>query len=260
MTSQALMNPLRALWEKGQPAVGTMILACRDPVVVQIAAAAGMDFIYYDLEHRPYDVRTLHDLCQVTRLSGMAALVGPKDIEHHAISQALDLGANGIVLPHVETIEEVKTGIEAVLYPPLGRRGAAGVAGHNMYVPHPIAEQVTAMNQQVLLMLKVESESAIDRLEELIEPEGVHGVTTGPLDLSISMGLAGKAGSPKVRKLIERVQAVCKQRDIPFGANASSPDEVRMALESGAQWVIASYDVAALHKEWKELAGAKLRE
>ena len=257
MPSDALRNSLKSLWDNGQPAVGTMVLVCSDLAVAQIAAAAGMDYVYYDLEYRPQHSQKIHDLCQMTRLSGMAALVGPKDIEPHSISHALDLGANAIVLPHVETVEEVKMGIEATLYPPLGRRGAAGVAGHNMYVPHPIAEQVTRMNEQTQLLLKVESDSAIDRLEELVEPEGVAGVTTGPLDLSLSMGLAGKADSAQVRRLTERVQKVCEQRGIAFGAQASTPDDVRRALDSGAQWVTASYDGAALQAHWQELAAVK---
>ena len=259
MTSDTLVNPLKAMWDRGEAAVGTMMLVLSDPAAVQIAAAAGMDFIIFDLEHRPQDSQTLHHLCQVARLAGMAALVTPKDIEHHAITHALDLGANGVILPHVETIDEVKLGLSAVRYPPHGTRGAAGVAGHNMYVPHPIAEQIAAMNEQTLLLLKVESESAIDHLEELVAPEGVHGVMVGPLDLSVSMGLPGQASSPRVGKLIARVQAVCRQRGITYGANASTPDEVRAALDSGAEWVIASYDGAALRNDWKACADAKRR-
>src|SRR5438270_13685497 len=116
------VNPLRRIWRAGRAAIGTYIFYSRDITTVQVAAASGLDFIVFDLEHRPHDPETIHDLLQMARLTGVAPLVGPADIATHAISYVLDLGASGVIIPHVETSEEVAPAIQAVRYPPAGRR------------------------------------------------------------------------------------------------------------------------------------------
>ena len=114
------VNPLKSIWDSGRTAVGTYIIYSRDLTTVQLAAAAGLDFVMFDLEHRPYDYETVHDLSQVARMAGMASLVGPRDITVHAISYVLDIGASGVVIPQVKTPEEVALAISAVRYPPFG--------------------------------------------------------------------------------------------------------------------------------------------
>jgi 2-keto-3-deoxy-L-rhamnonate aldolase RhmA len=127
------VNPLRRIWGAGRAAVGTYIMYSCDLTTVQLAASSGLDFVVFDLEHRPHDLETIHALSQVARLTGMAPLVGPPEIAAHAISRVLDLGASGVIIPHVETPTEVDLAVQAVRYPPLGRRGRCGVAGHNLY-------------------------------------------------------------------------------------------------------------------------------
>src|SRR5690349_19824935 len=127
------VNPLKRIWESGGVAIGTYIMYSRDIPTVQLAAASGLDFVMFDLEHRPHDYETVHDLSQVARLMGMASLVGPETISSSAISRVLDLGASGVVIPHVETAEEVEIATKSVRYPPLGNRGRCGLAGHNLY-------------------------------------------------------------------------------------------------------------------------------
>ena len=203
------VNPLKRIWDSGGVAVGTYIMYSRDLTTIQLAAAAGLDFVMFDLEHRPHDYETIHDLSQVARMAGMASLVGPKDITVHAISHVLDIGASGVVIPHVETAEEVALAISAVRYPPLGRRGRAGVAGHNLYSPtRSVAEEIRHYDTDVSLLLKVESESAIGRLDELVASDEVNGVMVGPLDLSIDIGVPGEIGHERVLALIDHVREV----------------------------------------------------
>ena len=152
------VNPLKRIWDAGRVAIGTYLNYSRDPATVQVAAAAGLDFLLFDLEHRPYGYETVHDLSQIARLAGMASLVGPREISAHAISHVLDIGASGVVVPHVETTEEVELVIQAVRYPPLGSRGRAGIAGHNMYSPgRSTIEEIAHYNRDVALLLNVES-------------------------------------------------------------------------------------------------------
>jgi 2-keto-3-deoxy-L-rhamnonate aldolase RhmA len=248
------VNPLKKIWDAGGVAVGTYIMYSRDIATVEIAAASGLDFLVIDLEHRPHGSESIHDLAQVARLAGLAPLVGPKDISQHAISHALDLGASGVVIPHLETPEEVALAIKAVRYPPRGRRGRCGVAGHNLYSPRSIGEEITHYNSDVALLLKVESETAIRRLDELVAPGEVDGVMIGPTDLSLDLGLPGQTNHPRLVALVDHVRAVCSAKKIHYGAYVHSPEEVPDAIRAGATWVVVGSEIDFLAASWVKAA------
>ena len=254
------VNPLNEIWDAGGAAVGSYIMYSRDIATVEIAAAAGLDFLLFDLEHRPHDLETIHDLCQVARLAGVAPLVGPAAIDAHAISVVLDIGASGVVIPHVETVEEVQIAIDAVRYPPRGHRGRAGVAGHNLYAGgRSTVEEIEHYDSDVSLFLKVETEAAIGRLEELVASGEVDGVMVGPLDLSIDMGIPGETKDPRLQGLIARVREVCGKAGIQYGDYVSSPADIRSAIDAGASWVIVGSEMDLLLAGWKGAAQGKGR-
>ncbi len=249
------VNPLNDIWDSGRAAVGTYFMYTRDIASVEIAAAAGLDFIVFDLEHRPHDSEAIHDLCQVARIAGLAPLVGPPAIEEHSISHVLDIGASGVIIPHVQTPEEVELAVNSVRYPPQGKRGRAGVAGQNLYhAPISTADEIASFNSNVSLFLKVESEAAIVRIDELLAPDGVDGAMVGPLDLSIDMGIPGETTNPRLLDLIDRVRTACGDGGVRFGDYVSSPDHVSGAVEAGASWVIVGSELDALATAWKSAA------
>ena len=252
------VNPLRRLWKNGRAAVGTYIMYSRDITTVQVAAAAGLDFVLFDLEHRPQTSETIHDLCQVARLAGLAPLVGPQFIASDAISHALDLGASGVVIPHVQTSEEVQLAVDAVRYPPAGRRGRCGMAGHNLYRPAPAEDEMAHYNEEIALLLKVESEAAIARLDDLILP-GVDGVMIGPSDLALDMGVGAKTDDPRVASLVERVRSVCHARGVVYGTYIGRPEDVPEALAQGARLIIVGSELGTLAASWTR-AGQQARE
>ena len=247
------VNPLRKLWKNGRAAVGSYIMYSRDITTIQIAAAAGLDFVLFDLEHRPQASETIHDLCQVARLAGLAPLVGPPNITPHAISHSLDLGASGVVIPHVETPDEVKLAVNAVRYPPVGKRGRCGMAGHNLYRPAPPDEEMAHNNEDVILLLKVESEAAIVRLDELILP-GVDGVMVGPSDLALDLGIGAKTDDPTVAKLIDQVCSVCHAKDVVYGTFIGDAEDVPAALDQGAKWIIVGSEMGLLAASWTRIS------
>jgi len=252
------VNPLRSKWKAGKTVVGTFIMYSRDIATIEIAASAGLDFILFDLEHRPHDPATIHDLCQVARLAGMAPLVGPKTIEHHAIAHALDLGASGVVIPHVETPNDVAVAIDAVRYPPKGKRGYCGTAGHNLYAGRTLggsmSEQIENYNNDVSLLLKVESEAALLNLDELVASDGVDGVMIGPADLSVDMGIPGQIHHERIAALTAHAKDVCRKRNIHYGAFVSTVEAGRDAVADGATWVVVGSEMDSLSALWNQAA------
>lgn len=251
------VNPLKTKWETKEILIGTHIMYSRDISTIQIAAAAGLDFIVFDLEHRPHDYETIHDLCQTARLTGLAPIVGPEEISQFAISHVLDMGASGVLIPHVETTQDVKTAVEALLYPPQGKRGRAGIAGHNLYNPNlPVEEEVETYNKDISLLLKVESESAIRHLEELVSIDVVNGVMIGPSDLSLDMGIPGQVKHERILELFDITKSICDKRGIEFGINVSSVKDIPDAISNGAKWVIASSEMDLLSEGWSTASNA----
>ena len=248
------VNPLRDIWNAGRSAVGTYILARRDISTVETAAAAGLDYVIFDLEHRPYGPESIHDLCQVSRLSGMAALVTVAQIEHHSICHALDLGASGVILPQVQTIEQVELAINAVHYPPKGRRGRCGVAGHNLYRAAPTADEVEHYNRDVALLLKVETEYAIEHLDQLVAFDRVDGVQVGPGDLALDLGVPNNHA--QIANLTDQVRKVCKKRGIQFGDHADRPEQVPDMVAEGSTWTTVGIDITILRDAWSKAAQA----
>lgn len=251
------VNPLTEVWNSGRAAVGTYIMYDRDITTVQIAAAAGLDFIVFDMEHRPHDYETIHDMAQVARLAGIAPIVGPAEIAEYPISHVLDLGASGIIIPHVETPEDVAMALNATRYPPNGRRGRSGVAGHNLYhAPESVVDELRHYDSDVSLFLKIEAEEAIVRIDELLAPGGVDGAMIGPVDLSINMGIPGQTTHPRLLELVDRVRNACIDRGIRFGDYVGSPDDVAAAVEAGASWVIVGSEMDALGEAWRRAAAS----
>lgn len=248
------VNTLQQVWDSGRAAVGSYLMFSRDVTSVEIAAAAGLDFIIFDLEHRQQNPETIHDLCQVARLAGVAPIVGPKDITPHAISHVLDLGASGVLIPHVETPADVAMAIEATRYPPKGRRGRCNRMGHNLYDMSPLSEEVAMYNEDLSLFIKVESESALRNIEELIAPDEVDGVMVGPADLSLDMGIPGQTQDPKIIELTENVRRACLDRGLKWGDHVMSPDDVPAAIERGASWIVVSGDLDILYNFWTQVA------
>ena len=254
------VNPLTDVWNSGRAAVGTYVMYDREITTVQIAAAAGLDFIVFDMEHRPHDYETIHDMAQVARLAGIAPIVGPAEIAEYPISHVLDMGASGVIVPHVETPEEVMLAVNAARYPPRGRRGRAGTAGHNLYhAPESAVNELQHYDSDVSLFLKVEAEHAIHRIDELLAPEGVDGVMIGPLDLSINMGIPGQTTHPRLLKLVDRARGACLDRGLRFGDYVGRPDDVAAAVDAGASWVIVGSELDALSDAWRS-AAASVRE
>ena len=245
------VNPLKKIWDSGRAAIGTYIMYSRDISTIQIAAASGLDFVVFDLEHRPHDYETVHDLCQVARLTGMAALVGPQENTGFAISHVLDLGASGVIIPHVQTFEDVQIAIDSVLYPPHGHRGRAAKAGHNLYNPkRSMVNEAEHYNNDVSLILKVESEVAINRLEELIAPDAVDGIIIGSMDLSLDMGIPGQFQNERILELFENTRSICLQRGIQYGIHVKSVDDIPDAISHGVSWVTVSSEMDLLSEGW----------
>ena len=189
------MQPFQSKVEQGQVVSGPIVSEVRAPGPIKALQVAGHDFIWLDMEHAMYGWETLHWCVQYARAVGIAPLVRVTDLSYALIARALDAGPSGIVVPRVETREQVEEAVACTFYSPLGRRGAGGEARY-LYEPTTVGDAVSEINAETTLIVQIETVRGLENLDAMLSVEGVSVVCIGPQDLSISLGVPGDWENP----------------------------------------------------------------
>lgn len=189
-------NPLKAALNAGEMQIGLWLNA-GSALVSEIAGAAGFDWCLVDAEHGPYDPAGIADQLRALALGGTSAVVRVPVAEDWVIKQVLDLGAQTLLVPMVDTAEEAARVVRATRYAPEGRRGmgasVARVSGFGR-----IADYTANANAEIGVIVQAETRRAIANLDAIIAVEGVDCVFIGPADLSADMGYPGNPGAAEV--------------------------------------------------------------
>ena len=153
-------NRLRRRLADGGLAVGTMLVEVRQPGVMRLLANAGFDFVLIDSEHGPFTVETIADLSRAARDAGLTPVVRIPELTYFHVTQALDGGAQGIMLPRVTAADQVGACVRWMKYPPEGRRGAVLARGHTEFRAGPLPETLAALNRKSFLVVQIETAEA----------------------------------------------------------------------------------------------------
>jgi 2-dehydro-3-deoxyglucarate aldolase len=212
------------------------------PEIAEIAAGAGFDWLWLDMEHGLLDVP---DVQRAVMAAGEVPCLARVPVNEEAwIKRVLDTGVAGLVIPQVNTAELAARAVEFTRYPPEGRRsvGMARAQGYGMQ----FASYIARANQELALLVQIEHIQAVENLDAILAVPGLDGVILGPYDLSASMGLLGEVDAPQVRAAIARVRAACSAHKMPVGIYAGDAAAARRALTDGFQLVAAGMDVVVL--------------
>ncbi|MET1255521.1 HpcH/HpaI aldolase family protein [Aliikangiella maris] len=187
------------------------------PLLVEMIGYAGYDFIILDQEHLLRHPVELEHAIRAAECANMSAFVRVPGPFPHLIQQALDAGAQGIVVPRIEHVEQAQQVTQACRYPGEGNRGITG--GRNTgFGQIPLAEYTQLANQQVMLVLMIESVTGVKNLPEILAVPGIDMILEGAMDLAFSMGHAANAQHIEVQQAIADIALTCKQFHIPFCA------------------------------------------
>jgi len=212
---------------------------------VEIMAFAGFDFVVIDLEHAPLDLQTAYRLINSAAALGMVPLVRVPDKTASTIQKILDAGAMGILVPHVDTIEQAIAVGEACRFPPHGIRGAGGTSRAGAWGLRPNAEYLATGNNDVLCIPQLESVEAVKAAPEMLALDSIDAVFVGAADLSMSMG--STPASPEVLELIgsaiEAAHTAGKKCGLAFGG---VPERAAQAVRDGCDFVLLSNDTSML--------------
>ena len=247
------VNPFKRALRDGRTQIG-MWLALANPYTAEICATAGFDWLLIDGEHAPNDVRSVLAQLQALAAYPVSPVVRVVTGETALIKQLLDIGAQTLLVPMVESAEQARELVAAVRYPPRGVRGigsAIARASRWSAIPDYLA---TSGDDEICLLLQVESKAGLANLEAIAKVDGVDGVFLGPSDLSASFGYRGNPGHPEVVAAIENAIATIVACGNVAGLLTYDERLAKRYLELGARFVAVGAEVTLLAAGVRALA------
>ena len=231
-------NRTKQKLKAGQPVYG-VISTSDDPQLAELFGLAGFDYYMLDAEHGlldPAQVVNVIRACESVKMTPMVR-IGPRDPK--LVLQYLDAGMMGIMMPGLESANDVKMLIDAVKYPPLGKRGLGltRAAGY-VAIGEKGAQYVDFANEQTMVITQFEDPALINRFEEIISQPGLDAVIIGPRDLSLNMGFKDGPSHPEVQSMIKRVIAICKKANVAAGITAGTRAIAEKEISRGMTMIL----------------------
>lgn len=236
-------NPVKQRILAGEIAIGTFAFEFATMGLGRIVAAAGSEFIIYDMEHTGWSLETIRMLIATTRSTNTLPFVRVPSSEYHFISGVLDAGAMGVMIPMVETPEQARAIVSAAKYPPLGRRGAAFGIAHDDYTNDNLVETIHSANRENLLMAQIETARGVDNVQAIAAVPGIDVLWIGHFDLTNSLGIPGQFEHPLFLAAIDKVLTACRDSHKVPGYMASSVRDGTTLINRGFRIVAYSGDL-----------------
>lgn len=213
--------------------------------VPELLGGAGFDWVLVDCEHSAVEaVEVLPALQAIGQHPQTPALVRPAANDAVLFKRLLDMGAQTLLVPYVQTAEEAAAAVSAMRYGPEGIRGMAGMTRATRY--GRVADYFTRASEELCLIVQVETATGLDNLEEIAGTDGVDGVFFGPADLSASMGFPGETGHPEVVAAIEAAIGRLRTMGVPAGVMALDEAAAATYRAAGASFIAAAVDLVLL--------------
>ncbi|MFG1922547.1 HpcH/HpaI aldolase/citrate lyase family protein [Cryptosporangium sp. NPDC048952] len=218
------------------PALGTWV---KIPAmeVVELVALAGFDFVVIDLEHSPMNLETAYQLIGTALHTGVAPIVRVPGRDQGFIQRILDAGAEGIMVPHVDTPDQAREVVTAARFPPRGTRGVGSTSRAGQWGAMPRAEYLRYGQEEVVVIAQIESAEGVRNAGSIAATDGIDALLVGAADLSVS------EGGGDVTDLVAEVVAEARAAGVPVGnAGGATAEAVRYATETGFTFTLLSND------------------
>jgi 4-hydroxy-2-oxoheptanedioate aldolase len=245
-------NSLKHRLAKGEVLHGCW-LGMADAYVAEIAATCGFDWLLIDGEHAPNDIRSLSSQLAVVLGSPSIPIIRLPDDDPAKIKQVLDIGAQNLIIPMVETAAQAARILRATRYPPEGTRGVgSSLARASKFSAIP--DYLTTANAEICLILQVESRAGLAALDDILAVKGIDGVFIGPSDLAADMGHLGKPGHPDVKAAVLAALHRIRKAGLTAGVLSADPDYINDCKAAGANFMAVGIDVTLYASAMRTLA------
>lgn len=226
--------PLHDLIEQRRTALG-LILNMPCAPLVEIGSLMGFDWVMIDAEHGTIDGNEAEPMIRQAELARIAPVVRVGSAQPEIALRYLDLGAVGIMFPHIKTADEARAACDAVRFPPRGRRGAApstNAAGFGTRMPYK--QYMQHANDLLLPMMIIEDPEAVENIEDIVRVDDIAVIVIGAMDLCCSMGFPGDPNAPEVEAAVDRIIKACKAAGKPICLAGGSAEASKRNLALGA--------------------------
>ncbi|MGH9378802.1 MAG: HpcH/HpaI aldolase family protein [Terriglobia bacterium] len=233
-------------------ALGCALQQYRSAEIPRALAAAGFDYVFIDAEHSSFDLETIHDMISSAVGAGITPLVRVAELHYSLVARFLDAGAQGIILPRVESRPQLEEAISWMRFPPLGKRGFGVMAPLLDYKESSAPEIIAHLNANTMVIAQIETRTAIERMDDLLSAPGIDVAMVGPSDLSVSLGVAGDMEHPKLTGAISQFIEACQKHGVVPGIHCRSAEQANGWIQKGMRFVGAGGEHGLLFEKAQE--------
>ena len=247
------MNKLKEKLKNAEKPLG-LFFDTSSVTIMECLGRCGFDFVIIDNEHSPIEAESSADYIRAAELVGLTPLCRVRDTSRPAVLKLLDVGAQGLIVPCVHSVEQVKDIIKYAKYYPVGERGfcPSRKDGWGFDIPGGVPATMAHFNEETLLIPQCETVGALEHIEEIVALEGVDGIFVGPYDLSISMGIPGEFNNPVFQAAIDRIIKAVHDAGKFCIFFAGNTDAVVAGYKRGFDGMAYSLDAAIIIEALKE--------
>lgn len=236
-------NRLKEMIARGQPAVGTWI-GLTDISAAEAMAGTGFDWLLIDTEHCPIGRDTLRDILVACKGCPTIPVVRLTSNASDHFKMALDLGAQGVVVPFIQSSDDAEHAVRYCRYPPVGERGVGPLRASNYY--RQLDEYVREANDEILLATQIETVQSVENLRSILSVGGVDAIFIGPSDLAASMNAQSQSQHANVEQVINQIASTAREMNVPFGLPVWTPEEFANYAAIGATLMTLGGDLRFL--------------
>lgn len=247
-------NNLKIALKEGEVVFGPFVKLI-EPAVVEILGYSGFDFVIIDAEHGPISIESIQNLLRAAESVNTTAIIRVGNNDEILIQRALDIGAQGVQIPQINSKFDAAKAISSAKYSPEGKRGVCRYVRAANYSSMDKFEYFKVANEETLVIIHIEGSEGIDNLDEIlsIARGGIDVIFIGPYDLSQSLGLSGQLDHPLVIEKMKEVVCKCKKNKIAVGTFVDDVDTAKIWVSMGVQYISYAVDTGILYQASKSI-------
>jgi len=245
-------NYLKKTLQNGKVAFGPF-LKITDPAVVEIMGFAGFDFVIIDAEHGPISIESAQNMIRAAESVNIIPIIRVGNNDESFILRALDIGAQGIEIPQINSKSDAVRAVKSVKYSPRGERGVCRYVRAANYSSMDKFKYFESANKETMIIAHIEGVEGINNLDEILSVPYIDVIFIGPYDLSQSLGILGQVNHPLVAEKMKEVVTKCKESKVAVGTFADDVETAKFWISLGVQYMSFSVDVSILYNSSKNI-------